>query len=57
MEEEIISKKDFIKHFEGKNIIDKSDYLLYKKMKESKKIYSQIGEKFNYFLTTKFQID
>ena len=52
MEEQIITKKDFKKYFKEKNIIDKSEYLLYKKIKETREIYLQIGEKFNYFLTT-----
>ena len=52
MEEEIITKKDFEKYFNGENVISKSDYLLYKKIKETREIYLQIGEKINYFLTT-----
>ena len=52
MEEEIITKKNFEKYFNGKKIIDKSEYLLYEKTNESKQIYFKIREKFNYFLTT-----
>ena len=52
MEDKIITKKDFEKYFNGENVINKTDYLLYEKLEKAKKIYLQIGEKFNYFLTT-----
>lgn len=52
MEEYIITKKNFEKYFNGQNVIDRRDYLLYKKMEKARKIYLQIGEKnYHYFIT------
>ena len=48
----VISKKDFKKYFDSKNVIDKSDFLLYKNIKNAQKYVEKITQNFNYFLTT-----
>ena len=49
MEEGIISKKDFQKYFNGDKIIDKKDYLIYKKIKKLEENSVLIYEKLTTF--------